>query len=68
MAMLGTKENPVEVGEFQTRQTGGYTKTVFRSKLPRGWILQGNNEYSFIPFAEDGTGWGKNDPTDLSGD
>jgi hypothetical protein len=45
---------------------------TYRQKLPHGWLVTINSGYgegiTFVPFAEDGTGWGKNDPTDLAGD
>ena len=56
MAMLGTKENPVEGGSYHRGNGTGY-----RTKLPHGWLVMD----AFVPNAEDGTGWGKNDPADL---
>ncbi len=61
MAMLGTKENEVEGGFFFG---GGVTRR--RLKLPHGWLVWMDNGDPFVPFAEDGTGWGKNDPVDLT--
>jgi len=64
--MMGTKENPVETGHFYRlyNDEDETTRNGFRQKLPHGWLVGG--EGIFVPFAEDGTGWGKNDPADLS--
>lgn len=70
--MLGTKENPLEIGCYKTNsrfQLGlRYSEDItgLRYKLPHGWLIYGKEIPCFIPFAEDGTGWGKNDPADLS--
>ena len=45
-----------------------------RTKLPHGWLVSNamwNAEgigSTFVPFAEDGTGWGPNDDLDLPDD
>ena len=69
MAMRGTKENPVEAGKFYRKQ-GGHATLVdtIRWKLPRGWLIYDSDCMSFVPFSEDGTGWGRNDPADLVND
>ena len=41
--------------------------SIFRSKVPHGWLVMTASGFpitapiTFIPFAEDGTGWGKAD-------
>ena len=77
MAMLGTKENPVESGKFWFG-SGTYegVEQHTRFKLPHGWLVQVKNTVApegsgvtFVPFTrQDGigrTGWGKNDPAGL---
>lgn len=64
--MMGTKENPVEIGYFYHRHYNDNDEPTyygFRLKLPHGWLV--GDEGAFVPFAEDGTGWGKNDPVTL---
>ena len=76
--MLGTRKNPVENGFYawQNKPTelmndeGFCSITEYeRMKLPHGWLVKDDNTngLAFVPFAEDGTGWGKNDPTNLAG-
>jgi|TARA_B100001094_G_scaffold312700_1_gene349643 hypothetical protein len=70
MAMIGTKENPVEAGKFYRKhllQNATLVDTI-RWKLPRGWLIYDSDCMSFVPFSEDGTGWGRNDPADLVND
>lgn len=65
--MLGTRKNPIEEGWYKVGPDGPYEKRgSVRYKLPHGWLLASGK--CFVPFAEDGTGWGKNDPLDLSGE
>jgi hypothetical protein len=46
------------------------TTVISRIKLPHGWVVVagrlGGTGACFVPFAEDGTGWGKNDPVQIS--
>ena len=66
MAMLGTLENRCERGAFLVK-----TDRFSRAKLPHGWLVYGGEDDKtpcFVPFAEDGTGWGPNDPAALWGD
>ena len=62
--MLGTRKNPLEGGYYKLGRDGDLGNK--RYKLPNGWVLSGLE--CFIPFAEDGTGWGKNDPVDIAGE
>lgn len=62
--MLGTRKNPLEEGWYKVARNSEFVSV--RHKLPHGWLVYGLE--CFIPFAEDGTGWGKNDPVDLSGE
>ena len=72
--MLGTKENPAEYGfyyyAFSNLPEGISSpppKARSRIKLPHGWLCVDGGGGGFVPFAEDGTGWGKNDPADFDG-
>ena len=42
-------------------------ETVFgRIALPHGWlVVVGGGAVCFVPFADNGTGWGKNDPVQI---
>tara|TARA_Y100001934_G_scaffold204236_1_gene241088 strand:- start:1804 stop:2217 length:414 start_codon:yes stop_codon:yes gene_type:complete len=68
MAMMGTEENKVEQGVVMTDgfMSDGSAQFIWRYKLPHGWMLSVRNGGGFVPFAEDGTGWGKNDPARLA--
>jgi len=56
MTALGFELINVDDSSLETHQ-------VYRSKLPHGWlvVLNCGSTITFVPFAEDGTGWGKND-------
>ena len=56
MTGLGFERINVEDGSLETNE-------VYRSKLPHGWLVVLNlgSAVTFVPFSEDGTGWGKND-------
>tara|TARA_B110000495_G_scaffold196180_1_gene204694 strand:- start:222 stop:440 length:219 start_codon:yes stop_codon:yes gene_type:complete len=65
MAMLGTEGNPVKYG---LADTTGSLGRIGRLKLPHGWLLtvyKTDGGLTFVPFAENGTGWGKNEPVEL---
>ena len=56
MTALGFELINVEDSSLERHQ-------VYRSKLPHGWlvVLNQGSTLTFVPFADDGTGWGKND-------
>ena len=68
MAMLGTKENEVEYGYWYSDFPLEVHRAPYRFKLPHGWLVPWTEGVAFVPFAEDGTGWGKNDPASLRSD
>ena len=61
----GTEKTPIRnQGEY-------YNHTLIsRIKLPHGWVVMAgrlsNLGTCFVPFAASGTGWGKNDPVQIS--
>ena len=63
MSMMGTEANKVEQGAVMTN---GNPRYIRRYKLPHGWMVNVRGGGGFVPFAEDGTGWGKHDPTRLA--
>ena len=67
MAMNGTKENPCESGFVLCDKAfpAGVRWTALRHKLPHGWIVRVGHGTTFVPFAAEGTGWGKSDPVPL---
>lgn len=56
---IGSNKKPVEVGYWYKENEHTVEQ---RYKLPHGWLLL-SEDYgtAFIPFAEDGTGWGPSD-------
>ena len=72
MAMKGTKENPVELGRYwrTSHPDSGSreeSREVIRIKLPHGWLMPYDEGVTFVPWGDNGTGWGPNDPADLTG-
>ena len=79
MDMLGSHSNPVQfslsswVAQNQTDHNAhrGSNLPHSRYKLPHGWIVtlrmdsDDTNAAIFVPFAEHGSGWGKDDPVKL---